>query len=92
LYDDLFLLEIILIIIIFNNIEFSLIKSSYAIFGLRREIILFINFVDIFIIPTTFLDNLILNIVLRIRAVIDLFSLFSANILMMMVLVGAIIL
>jgi hypothetical protein len=60
-------------------------------FGLRREAIISINFADIFVIPTASLSNLILNIILRIRAAIDLFFLFSVNVFMVIILVGAIV-
>jgi hypothetical protein len=89
-YDDLFSLKIILMIIFFDNIEFSLKRFSYTMFGLRRKIIIFIRFADIFIIPTISLGNLILNIILRIRAAINSIF-FSANIFVVIILVDAVI-
>jgi hypothetical protein len=60
-------------------------------FGLRYKMIIFINFVDIFMTFTTSLGNLILNIVLRIRAAIDLFFLFSVSVFVVVVLIGAVV-
>jgi hypothetical protein len=60
-------------------------------FGLRRKAIIFINFADTFMISTTFLDSSILNIILRVRAAINLFFLFSVNIFVVVILVGAVV-
>jgi hypothetical protein len=69
---------------------FFSIRSSYTIFGLRRKATISINFADTFITLTASLSNLILNIALRVRAAINLFFLFSVNVFVVIVLVGAV--